>query len=184
MLGYGRGRWGVIRQNLPYTLLVNTSTYPSPNPTLTPASHLGHNVWLGEVCVGSYPGSTHSLLNTHFSLGNLISVNDSLVPESGSIPCAPSPHVSFFFLGFAVKLHRFHCFLQLDSRTYKHVMMLNMQTNTRRICWSRTSLTCAINFRVMKDGYFLQRRREKRLSKLLARPQSGWTARAGTRLLT
>ena len=97
---------------------------------------------------------------------------------------SPPPPVSFFFHGFVVKLHRFHCFLQLDSRTYKHVTMLNMQTNTRRICWSRTSLTCAINFRVMKDSYFLQRRREKRLNKLLARPQSGWTMRAGTRLLT
>ena len=168
-----------------YSFHVNFHTNPSHNPTLTLSSKLDHNVWLGEMWVSSYPDSIHSLLNTHFSLGNLPSVNDSVVPGSGSIPCLPPrPRVSFFFHGFAVKLHRFHCFLQLDSRTYKHVTMLNMQTNTRRICWSRTSLTCAINFRVMKDSYFLQRRREKRLNKLLARPQSGWTTRAGTRLLT
>ena len=170
-----------------YSLLVNTRTNPSPNPTLTLSSQLGHNVWLGEVWVSSCPDSVHSLLNTHFSLRNLPSVNDSLVPGRGSIPYFPPPPPPRFFLfpyGFGVKLHRFHCFLQSDSRTYKHVTMLNMQTNTRRICWSRTSLTCGIDFRVMKDSYFLQRRREKRLNKLLARPQNGWTTRAGTRLLT
>ena len=127
----------------------------------------------------------HTLISKYSFLPRIPpNVNDSLVLGSGSIPCAPHPPAFFFFHGFPVKLHRFHCFLQLDSRTYKHVTMLNMQTNTRRICWSRTSLTCAINFRVMKDSYFLQRRREKKLNKLLARPQSGWTTRAGTRLLT
>ena len=66
-------------------------------------------MWLGEVCVGSYPGSTHSLLNTHFSLGNLISVNDSLVPESGSIPCAPPPRF-FLFPRFCCKVTSFPLF--------------------------------------------------------------------------
>ena len=30
-------------------------TYPSPNPTLTPISHLGQNVGLGEGKVDSFP---------------------------------------------------------------------------------------------------------------------------------
>lgn len=68
-----------------YSLLVNFHTNPSHNPTPTLSSQLGYNVWLGEVWVSSYPDSIH-----------IASVNDSLVPGSGSLWCVPPPpFVSF-----------------------------------------------------------------------------------------
>ena len=88
-----------------YSFHVNFHTNPSHNPTLTLSSQLGHNVWLGEMWVSSYPDSIQSLLNTHFSPGNRPNVNDSLVPGSGSIPCAsPPPRPTFLSFSTALLL--------------------------------------------------------------------------------